>query len=187
VSREFVKDIFGCPSKLEKGLVDCKNEAEMQSAIAGFEKTWNEKEKKYSSPSEFHSWFCEHSLDVVRCSMLYPVRERAGLGSPPEPFYTNAVESKNNVLKQHLERKSSTLPDFVDSMRTLLSKQRQEIEMAVALMGEYRVVPKYSHLACEHTKWFTMPPKEASQSRPAHEAHSRREKRYQDMQFTSRY
>lgn len=92
--------------------------------------------------------------------MLYPVRERAGLGSPPEPFYTNAVESKNNVLKQHLERKLSTLPDFVDSMRTLLNKQRQEIEMAVASMGEYRVVPKYSHLAYEHTKWFTMSPKQ---------------------------
>lgn len=75
------------------------------------------------------------------------MRERAGLGSPPDPFYTHAVESKNNVLKQHLDRKSSTLPDFVDSMRTLLSKQLQEIEMAVASMGEYCVVPKYSHLA----------------------------------------
>ena len=46
VSREFVKDIFGCPSKLEKGLVDSKDEAELQSAIAAFEKAWNEKEKK---------------------------------------------------------------------------------------------------------------------------------------------
>lgn len=70
MSREFVKDIFGCPLKLEKGLVDSKDEAELQSAMAGFEKTWNEKEKKYSSPPEFHSWFCEHSLNVVRCSML---------------------------------------------------------------------------------------------------------------------
>jgi len=105
MSREFVKDMFGCPLKLEKGLVDSKNEAELQFAIASYEKTWNEKEK-YSSPPEFHSWFCEHSLNAVRCSMFYLVHERAGLGSPPEPFYTNAVKWKNNVLKQHLKRRS---------------------------------------------------------------------------------
>lgn len=69
VSREFVKDIFGCPSKLEKGLVDSKDEAELQSAIAGFEKAWNEKEKKYSCPLEFHSWFYE-MLCAVSCSIL---------------------------------------------------------------------------------------------------------------------
>lgn len=68
------------------------------------------------------------------------------------------VISSFNVTQQHLERKLSTLPDFVNSMRTLLSKQRQEIEMVS--MGEYCVLPKYSHLAYEHTKWFTMSPKQ---------------------------
>ena len=39
-------------------------------------------------------------LDLANC-MLFSVREKAGLGSPPSPYYTNEVESKNRVL-QHL-------------------------------------------------------------------------------------
>ena len=96
-------DILGCPSKLERGLVDSKNEIELQSSVSSLEKKWNEREETFFSPPTFHSWFCKHCFDVVRCNMLYSIREQAGLGSPPEPFYTNAVESKNNILKQHLD------------------------------------------------------------------------------------
>ena len=159
-SKRFIIDIFGCPSKLETGLVDSKDETEFHFSVSSLEKKWNEIEEKYSSPPTFHSWFRQHCLDVVRCCMLYPVRERAGLGSPPEPFYINAVESKNNVLKQHLQRKSSSLPDFVEGMKALLNQQYQEIELAVASMGEYRVVSMYSHLSYEQSKWFKMSTKQ---------------------------
>ena len=84
------------------------------------------------------------------------VREKAGLGSPPAPFYTNAVESKNNILKQHLGRKLSSLPEFVDKMKSLLTDQYQEVEKAVASCGEYRVSPRYSHLVYDKLKWFKM-------------------------------
>ena len=36
-------------------------------------------------------------MDVIRDTMLLPVREEAGLGSPPDPFYTNSSECINNV------------------------------------------------------------------------------------------
>ena len=70
--------------------------------------------------------------------------------------YTNDIESKNNILKQHLQRKASQLPEFVESMKALITEQRSEIEKAVAKYGEYRVVSRHSNLACERQKWFEM-------------------------------
>ena len=78
------------------------------------------------------------------------------MGSPPTPYYTNDIESKNNILKQHLQRKASQLPEFVESMKALITEQRSEIEKAVATYGEYRVVSRHSNLACERQKWFKM-------------------------------
>lgn len=96
--------------------------------------------------SQFHSWFVQHCFDVVLNSMSWFVREKAGLGSPLQPFYTNTVESKNNILKQHLERKSSSIPEFVNRMKSLISDQYDEIGKAVASSDEYRVAPRYCHL-----------------------------------------
>ena len=153
VMKEFTKDIFGNPSKLERGLVDAKNEGELHSMLNELEQRWNDIEQQFSSPPMFHSWFVQHCFDVVLNSMSWFVREKARLGSPPQPFYTNAVESKNNVLKQHLERKSSSLPEFVDKMKSLITEQFQE---AVASCGEYRIASRYSHLAYDRQKWFKM-------------------------------
>ena len=63
--------------------------------------------------------------------MLQDIREKAGLGSPPTPYYTNEVESKNKLLKEEVQYKSSQLPDFVEKMKKLMEGQRQEIERAI--------------------------------------------------------
>ena len=76
-------------------------------------------------------------MDVIADCMIRPLREQVGLGSPPTPYYTNDIESKNNILKQHLQRKASQLPEFVESMKALITEQRSEIEKAVATYGEY--------------------------------------------------
>ena len=77
------------------------------------------------------------------------------MGSPPAPYYTNDIESKNNILKQHLQCKASQL-EFVESMKALITEQHSEIEKTVATYGEYRVVSRHSNLACERQKWFKM-------------------------------
>ena len=41
-----------------------------------------------SQIGDFCSWFHAHKEDVIRDTMLLPIREEASLGSPPEPFYT---------------------------------------------------------------------------------------------------
>ena len=37
---------------------------------------------------------------MIAESMLTEVRQNAGLGNPPSPFYTNVPESANAVIKQ---------------------------------------------------------------------------------------
>ena len=86
--------------------------------------------------------------------MLKGIREAAGLGSPPEPFYTNDVESKNRVLKHQTSYKPQQLPSFVESMKRLYEDQKLEIEKAVIGLGEYKLCSPYQALETESKKWF---------------------------------
>ena len=86
--------------------------------------------------------------------MLKDKREQAGLGMPPEPFYTTDVESRNRVLKLQAEYKPQELPMFVQTMKDLLQEQKQEIEKAMIGVGEYKLLPSYSDLKVPHGQWF---------------------------------
>lgn len=94
VAKQFIHDVLGNPAQLERGLVDADSEDELDGMLANLEEVWNERERQFNSPPVFYSWFMRYCRDVVSHSMLRPVRESARLGSPPEPFYTNEVESK---------------------------------------------------------------------------------------------
>ena len=78
----------------------------------------------------------------------------AGLGCPPELFYTNDVESKNRVLKHQTNYCKQELPQFVEHMRELIMEQRSEVEKAVAGLGEYNLTSAYRHLGVEMKRWF---------------------------------
>ena len=99
-AQEFLRDIFDNPTLLEEGLVDVDS-AELDEEFESLKKTWDDREcTLLNAPrAHFYDWFRTNSLEVIRKCMLKEKREAAGLGSPPEPFYTNDVESKNRVLK----------------------------------------------------------------------------------------
>ena len=84
------------------------------------------------------------------------VGEKAGLGSPPSRYYTNEVESKNMVLKEKVQYKSSQLPEFVEKMCDLMDEQKKEIECAMIGTGQYRIRKEYNHLAVDASRWFKM-------------------------------
>ena len=73
-------------------------------------------------------WFCTNKEEVIRNTMLLPVREEAGLGSPPEPFYTNSSECINNVLKVKVDHKCTELSAFIDKLHQLVDDQQREVE-----------------------------------------------------------
>ena len=156
VAKEIVCDIMGRASALEYGLVDAKHGEELGVLLKAVKTRWNELEKPYNNLPRFHSWFEKYCGPVIARSMVQEVRQNAGLGCPPEPYYTNEVESKNKLIKEEVQYKKSQLPDFITKMSEMMFQQRREIERAVLNSGEYSVQEQYHHLTVETTKWFQM-------------------------------
>ena len=154
-AQEFLKDVFGNPALLENGLVDAEV-TELDDEFDNLKDAWDKHEVALSGRAfpSFHQWFKRNCLEEVRNCMLKDKREQAGLGSPPEPFYTNDVESKNRVLKHQAEYKPQELPAFVQTMKDLFEEQKQEIEKAMIGVGEYQLLPAYSNLEIPHSQWF---------------------------------
>ena len=154
-AQEFIKDVFGNPALLEDGLVDAEA-SELDQEFSNLKPVWDNREIVLSGRSQahFHGWFKKNCLEVVRKNMLKETREQAALGSPPEPFYTNDVESKNRVLKQQTEYKPQELPAFVESMKNLFEEQKLEIEKAVIGSGEFKLLPKYRDLEVQQMEWY---------------------------------
>ena len=63
------------------------------------------KEKLVISASLFHA----NKEDVICNTMLLPIWEETGLGTPHEVFYTNSSECINNVLKVKVDYKHTEL------------------------------------------------------------------------------
>ena len=147
---------MGRASSLQYGLVDATSSEELEKMIKAVESRWNELEKPYHSPPIFHKWFVKHCQDVVYKCMVQEIRQKAGLGCPPEPYYTNEVESKNKVIKEEVQYKRSQLPEFVEKMKGIMHEQKQEIERAVLNSGEYRLCEEQKQLGVSSSEWFQM-------------------------------
>ena len=65
--------------------------------------------------------------------MLKEKRIASGLGDPPEPFYTNDVESQNNIIKHQISYRAQELPEFIS---TMMINQRKEIKKTAAGIGD---------------------------------------------------
>ena len=156
VANEVVTDIMGKPSQYQLGLVDAQNVTHFDEMLSNIESKWNELEKKFNSPPVFFSWFWQYQRSVVIESMTQEARIKGGLGNPPTPYYTNEVESKNDVLKQHVSYKASDLPKFVDHMKDLLQEQRNEVQRSVISQGEYHLEEEFKSYAIDQAKWFTL-------------------------------
>lgn len=114
---EIIQDILGSFLRGKPGLVDACTSEELRSQLYSLQSKWE------CIAPRFFSWFLEHKLQVIESSMLASVRESAGLGSPPEPFYTNEIESINRVIKQKAGYKSSEWPEFCQLAKELIKNQ----------------------------------------------------------------
>ena len=111
--------------------MDAENAAELMSRLQSFKSKWE------AMAPGFYDWFFEYKVSDLEMSMLRSVRRASGLGDPPEPFYTNDVESMNRVIKQKTNYKISEWPDFCRLAKQLIDEQENEIENAVIGVGEY--------------------------------------------------
>ena len=90
--------------------------------------------------------------------MLRCYREAVGLRSPPTPYTTNASESVNAVIKQHVQYKASCWPEFNEKLRKLIDSKHEEIIRSLSGRGMYRLTVQYSQLAVEPEIWLKMRP-----------------------------
>ena len=150
ILHDILQDILGSFLKGKKGLVDSVDTNEFLHVLQGFKEKWN-----LTAPG-FFDWFFEHKAPTVQSSMIRPVRESAGLGNPPEPFYTNDIESMNRIIKQKTNYKACEWPEFCKLAQELIKEQESEIEKAVICVGEYRFKEKYGHLRVPLHKWSSM-------------------------------
>ena len=152
-------DIFGkqVGTTYFEGLVDAENEDVFYKKLEEMRKLWEAKEKESSDciPG-FYPWFCEHKVDSIVSGMLKPVREEAGLGSPPSSFTTNANESLNAMLKRKVDFKKNELPNFVNNLKELIDEQERELERAIIGRGKYQIREEYNFLKMKEEDWFRM-------------------------------
>lgn len=76
---------------------------------------------------QFHSWFMRYKSRDLCSSMIKAVREKAGL-SNEDRFYTNTSESINEVFKDEVDFKKSTLNQFVDRALSIVRRQEKDMK-----------------------------------------------------------
>ena len=157
---EFLCDVFGNPADFEEGLVDAEDEKCFDALLISLREVWNNREREFNDPPVFYDWFVCNCKVVVQSTMLKPVRICVSLENPPQPFYTNDVESHNNVIKKHTNYTAHELLQFVEKMKRLIINQREEIERAVIGMGEYWVSKEFDFLAVDARKYVRISDKQ---------------------------
>ena len=160
IINQYMKDIFGktVAGVHEVGLVDMANEEEFEQKIKSLHETWNQREMSvapHRSPV-FFDWFIKEKSADVKNSMLLPLREAAGLGSPPSPYYTNASESLNNMLHAKVQFKKSQWHGFNESMKELVKESYNLVELAVIDSGDFKFKSQYQDLVVPQSRWFKM-------------------------------
>ena len=153
---EFLRDVFGNPSSLEDGLVDVDDDEMYEATVSSLKEIWNSRELPFNNPPRFYDWFVANCKDAVKSTMLKSLRVAAGLGNPPQPYYTNDVECHNNVIKQQTNYRAQELPNFIDSMKKMIDNQKKEVERAIIGMGEYKISSEFSELQVDTRKFFQM-------------------------------
>jgi len=147
---EIIQDILGSFLRGKPGLVNAQTADDLTYQFHQLESRWEQ-----IAPG-FSDWFSKHKLHIVESTMLSSVRQSAGLGNPPEPFYTNQIESINRVIKHKTGYKTSEWPSFCKMAKELVDEQQSEIEKAIIGVGEYKFCAEFKHLEISLGRWSSM-------------------------------
>jgi hypothetical protein len=130
--RKYIHDIFGWNDDeglYHEGLVDNFDSKNFHLQLTSLKSSWDQLEK-HSFPSKnttsFHDWFTRIKAPEFIESTLRSLREDAGLGSPPKPFYTNHSESINAFLKESLSYKKHQWGVFNEKIKSIVLQQQKD-------------------------------------------------------------
>ncbi len=155
---EITADIFGKLSGdiFESGLSDASNVSDFEQQMKLLKQKWCDAHDK---GAEFYEWFLKNKAKEFVESVIHPVRERAGLGCPPERFTTNRSERTNGVIQDFVKQKAGGKVDeyvFAQTLKELIDTQEQEIELAVVDKGEYKLREAFQHIRVSPSRWGRM-------------------------------
>lgn len=157
VQTEILTDIFGkrVDTMLLTGLVDSESADSFDRSLDHLVQKWklHDLDETSGPVTEFCDWFYTHKEEMFKQKMIRPVREKAGLGNPPDAFYTNASECINNVIKVKVNYWKSDLPALVQKLHELVVEQQKEAETAVVGCGKYQLFSE--SLEIPQSKWFS--------------------------------
>ena len=154
VSNEFLFNVLGCVSSREKGLVNAEDEEIFTTQLESLREPWNEREEAATKMEPiFHDWFIRNCSNTIRSTMLPTIRKSAGLGTPPAPYYMNALESMNSLLKRYTNNKKLDLCTFITKLKDVIDVQFQEVDRAVAGLGEYSVSDRFPQFIFSAAEW----------------------------------
>ena len=139
----------------EKGLADANTADEFDEMLENIREEWDEVElSQHLGNPKFHSWFKSRLANVMKENVIAPIREIAGLGSPPEHYTQNAAECSNRVIKSDAGRKMEWA-EFCISLQETSERQERECKRAIHQMGEYRLSAEFKHLEVKSDVWIT--------------------------------
>ena len=90
--------------------MDSENEEEFQARLETLSNVWSE--RLGVKGLEFHRWVLKNKADAMRKKMLAPVRQQAGLGKLPKPYYSNRVECANSLLSSETDHAESKVDEI---------------------------------------------------------------------------
>lgn len=140
----------------EKGLADANSADEFDSMLQKMKKQWCEIEAtQHIGKAEFYLWFEKHLGQVMKENVISPIRQIAGLGSPPEFYTQNVAECCNRIIKADAGHKMGW-SDFCLSIQETAEIQERETKRAIHQGGDYRLAPAFQHLEVKADKWVEM-------------------------------
>ncbi|XP_065893381.1 uncharacterized protein [Dysidea avara] len=164
VAETFLSDIFGKTDDqiYTEGIVDASDSQNFQERLEGLQDVWDSREQE-CNPGKvpaFFDWFVANKSDEVVDNMFRPIREAAGLGSPPSPYYTNDSECINSVMHSKTHYKASEWDKFNLSMQELVEQSYKLLELAVIDKGAARFRSMYKDLVVDQLQWVRMTSKQ---------------------------
>ena len=92
-------------------------------------------DRKEYNPT-FYTWFVKNKSEDF-CNHTLRGLQDVALGSPPVPFFTNASESINAVLKEILSYKKQQWAIFNNKVKKAVENHQHEMEKAIISSGQY--------------------------------------------------
>ena len=163
VKDNVIFDVFGRQNGdvFESGLADAANKEEFENLLKCLKQRWSD---AHSNGSYFYDWFIEQKARQFLESVISPVRQRAGLGCPPERFTTNRSERTNGVIQEFVKRECNGKKVdeyvFATTLQKLINIQEKEVELAVIGQGEYKLRDRFKHISVPTSRWSKMTEKQ---------------------------